>query len=106
MKAQPYNSIACVEGYLLRDVFIATCHPNGSWVPDSTSHVCTTPASGMMHNNVIGSLSHFPTETPSMGQNQNTAFVTAIVISTVIVYILSSVDPDLHCSLWLVWSQA
>ena len=53
--------------------------------------MCTTAASGMMHNNVIGSLSHFTTETPSMGQNQNTAFVTAIVISTVIVYILSSV---------------
>ena len=33
------------------------------------------------------------TETPSMEQNQNTAstFVTAIVISTVVIYILSSV---------------
>ena len=35
----------------------------------------------------------FTTETPSMEQNQNTAstFVTAVVISTVVAYILSSV---------------
>ena len=33
---------SCVEGYLPNDVFTATCHPNGSWVPDPTSHVCTT----------------------------------------------------------------
>ena len=33
---------SCVEGYLPSDVFTATCHPNGSWVPDPTSHVCTS----------------------------------------------------------------
>ena len=43
---------SCMEGYLPRDVFTATCHPNGSWVPDPTSHVCTTAsaASGIMHD--------------------------------------------------------
>ena len=44
---------SCVEGYLPSDVFIATCHPNGSWVPDPTSHMCTsasTVASGKTHD--------------------------------------------------------
>ena len=40
----------CVEGFLPSDVFTATCHPNGSWVPDPTSHVCTTAASGKLMN--------------------------------------------------------
>ena len=41
---------SCVEGYLPSDVFTATCHPNGSWVPDPISHLCTTAASGKTHD--------------------------------------------------------
>ena len=42
----------CVEEYLPSDIFTATCHPNGSWVPDPTSHVCTiaTATSGKTHD--------------------------------------------------------
>ena len=40
---------SCVEGYLPSDVFIATCHPNGSWVPDPTSHTCTIATSGKLN---------------------------------------------------------
>ena len=44
---------SCVEGYLPSDVFTATCHPNGSWIPDPARHTCTsasTVASGKTHD--------------------------------------------------------
>jgi hypothetical protein len=36
----------CKEGFAPSDGFIATCHPNGSWFPDPTTHVCTRMTSG------------------------------------------------------------
>ena len=39
---------SCVEGYLPSDVISATCHSNGSWVPDPTSHMCTTAVAGLV----------------------------------------------------------
>ena len=47
----------------------------------------------MMHKNIMIVSLIFTTETPSVEQNQNTAssFVTAVVISIFIVYVLSSV---------------
>ena len=40
----------CAEGFLPSDAYTAICHPNGSWVPDPTSYVCTVAATGKMYD--------------------------------------------------------
>ena len=40
------STFKCTEGFIPSDIVTATCHPNGSWVPDPTTHVCTIDPTG------------------------------------------------------------
>ena len=39
-------TFGCKEGFILNNLFIATCLPDGSWVPDSISPNCNIAVSG------------------------------------------------------------